>query len=347
MLTTVRLAQIKPILDAAKRAGIDVKRLTQQHLGISDWQVAPDPLEISLTNYFRIERDIAQHLDDLTAQMSTRRLTYMTGNFVLSQIQQCHTLNDAIKGLADYFNMMHGGVFNSVRQTSNLLTMVIDDRDFPYTLSEDRQVRLFLGDCVLLKTHCLLNSLSDGKASLALKRIGITRDARSSLDIHLRYWPTPITLGRETYELVYDLELALQPLYEIGPVDLSAAGIFARVIGQLDAQDKGSQPADILGRIVDLIKDGVTQQGAVAQSLGISVATLRRRLAADGLKFRDLILDERHALAKRLLSDGQSVRNVAEQLDYSDIRAFSRAFKKRFGVTPANFRKQIRTNAPP
>lgn len=342
MTASVHVSDIKPILSSVRDAGGDVEALIEAHIGNEHGQDHL-PAEISLSDYFRIERDIARQFDDLTAQMSTRRLTYTTGRFVLSHLQPSRTLCEAAQGLSDYFNMMHGGTFNSVRQSQSTVTMSIDDSEFPYTLGEDKAVRLFMGDSVLIKAHCLLNSLTNGRAEKALKRISIVRPQQVDEDLHLNFWRVPINCGKPAYELIYDLELALSPLEAPRAMALSSPGLYARVIEQLERNASENDPGDLLNRVVDLVKDGIVSQTDVASSLSISVATLRRRLAQEQVSFRDIVLEDRHQNARRYLSEGQPVVAVSDQLGYSDIRAFNRAFKKRFGMTPAAFRNSFQS----
>lgn len=340
MATQVHLSEISPMLASVKAAGGDLRAVLAQHVSDGAADISDLPDDIALSDYFRIERDIARQSDDLTAQMSTRRLTYTTGKFVVSHLQPSRTLCEAAQGLSEYFNMMHGGAFNAVRLSSATVTMAIDDRDFPYTLGDDAAARYFMGESVLIKAHCLLNSLTNGRADEALRRVGIARPERQENAIHLGFWSVPITYRRPIYELVYDIDLALAPLEAPRAMAMSSPGLYARIIEQLERQAAEEQPADFLNRVVDLVKDGVTRQAEVAKALSISVATLRRRLAQEEISFRDIVLEDRHQAARRFLSDGQTVNLVSDRLGYSDIRAFNRAFKKRFGITPAAFRNE-------
>ena len=74
--------------------------------------------------------------------------------------------------------------------------------------------------------------------------------------------------------------------------------------------------------------------------MGLSVATLRRRLSGEGFTFRALREEVLNETARRLLSGGKSVSDVAEALGFSDARAFNRAFKDWNGVTPKAFTSQ-------
>jgi AraC-like DNA-binding protein len=72
-----------------------------------------------------------------------------------------------------------------------------------------------------------------------------------------------------------------------------------------------------------------------AKRLGTSERTLRRALASDGVSFRTLVDDVRKARAEVLLADGRtSLAEVALVLGFSELSAFSRAFKRWTGRTP-------------
>jgi AraC-like DNA-binding protein len=78
---------------------------------------------------------------------------------------------------------------------------------------------------------------------------------------------------------------------------------------------------------------------SVAQQLGCSPATLRRRLAHEGVRFREIreaVLDD---VAKRWLADlTLTVETIAERLGYSDSFAFRRSFRRRNGRSPTAYR---------
>lgn len=335
--TLVEFRQIEPILRSVE-IGEDVLARILRQIGLpGDMDDISPETTLRIADYFRLQRDIARALDDLTVQMSTRKLTYETGRFIISQIETSETLQDAVRGLADYFNMLHGDTYNLVRVTANTLTLVIDDTTFPYTFSGDVPVVHFVGDCLAIKLHCLLDSLSHGLAEHALRRIGLKRRRSDEGDRQNGFWSVPIKYGRPTYELVYDFDLACEQVDLHTDLDLSMTGIFARVISYLDTHRGVTDQRSFKERTLDLVANGARHQGDVARQLGISVATLRRRLDAENTGFRSLTHQARLHQAEALLAKGQSVTRVSEKLDYSDVRAFNRAFKKWKGQTPAAF----------
>lgn len=77
----------------------------------------------------------------------------------------------------------------------------------------------------------------------------------------------------------------------------------------------------------------------MADLLGISARTLRRRMEAEGMRYSTLLAAARRKDAIRLLDDAAlSVADVALKLGYFDTANFTRAFKKFTGMTPTEYR---------
>jgi AraC-like DNA-binding protein len=86
----------------------------------------------------------------------------------------------------------------------------------------------------------------------------------------------------------------------------------------------------------DRLATGEPRRADVAAALAMSEHTLQRRLADEGLNFRDLLDDTRRELAICCLADpAQSLGGIAERLGFGDTSNFFRASKRWFGVPPA------------
>lgn len=78
----------------------------------------------------------------------------------------------------------------------------------------------------------------------------------------------------------------------------------------------------------------------VADLLHMSDRTLKRQLAAEGTSFSTLVDEVRYRHATSLLSrTDYSLEQIADELGYSDVANFSRAFKRWSGRSPSNWRK--------
>lgn len=73
---------------------------------------------------------------------------------------------------------------------------------------------------------------------------------------------------------------------------------------------------------------------ACAQALGLSRGSLQRNLAQQCSSFRALHDEVRRLRARRLLEEGQSVREVARACGFAELSPFYRAFRRWQGATP-------------
>lgn len=78
-----------------------------------------------------------------------------------------------------------------------------------------------------------------------------------------------------------------------------------------------------------------------ARAAGTSERTLRRRLAAEGTRFRQLRDEARMAQAQALLADPErSITDVALEVGFSDASSFARAYRRWHGESPAEARRR-------
>ena len=98
----------------------------------------------------------------------------------------------------------------------------------------------------------------------------------------------------------------------------------------------------IVDQIGEALSEGVPTLAEVAGRLGMSTRTLQRRLSADGLAYQDLVLGARKTLSEQLLQrTDYALAEIAFLTGFSDQSAFTRAFKRWHGTTPANYRRGV------
>jgi AraC-like DNA-binding protein len=101
---------------------------------------------------------------------------------------------------------------------------------------------------------------------------------------------------------------------------------------------------DIAGRVREVVfaqlRAGNPGMAAVAKAMAMSVATLRRRLEAEGTTHSEILDRVRSDLAMIYLTDSRlSVREIAFLLGYAQSRAFHNAFRRwSGGSTPVDYR---------
>lgn len=91
----------------------------------------------------------------------------------------------------------------------------------------------------------------------------------------------------------------------------------------------------------ELLPSGEPRQVDVAQRLSLTLRSFQRRLADQQTCYRDVLNETRHQLAVAYLGSQQySVGEVAFLLGFSEVSAFTRAFKRWTGSSPRSWRNQ-------
>jgi len=98
---------------------------------------------------------------------------------------------------------------------------------------------------------------------------------------------------------------------------------------------------ELLGMLTEALDDGAPQANQIAAQMGMSERTLYRRLANEGLTYREVLRQAQTTLAQKLLIDSDfSIAEIAFLTGFSEQSTFSRAFKRWVGQAPAQFRQQ-------
>ncbi len=106
------------------------------------------------------------------------------------------------------------------------------------------------------------------------------------------------------------------------------------------AEELNSDLVEILGYIEKNLSRTIREED-VAEYCHYSVSYFSKVFHnAIGMTFRDYVIQKRIGLAKQLLKEDKKtkVAFIAFQCGYKDVSYFTRIFKKKTGVTPANYR---------
>ncbi|WP_143307988.1 AraC family transcriptional regulator [Chitinophaga vietnamensis] len=84
---------------------------------------------------------------------------------------------------------------------------------------------------------------------------------------------------------------------------------------------------------------GVQSLEQIAANFNVSPRSLQRRLKEEGVKYQDVADAVRKSLALYYLSSGNyQLKDISYMLGYNELSAFTRAFKRWTGATPADYR---------
>jgi AraC-like DNA-binding protein len=187
----------------------------------------------------------------------------------------------------------------------------------------------------LLFTHALFVLVVGEPAKKGLAGVNLRRRSGKSAVPFSKL--TNVRLRSTLYALRYDREavgvIADRPNRE----DLTYEAVLRKQIELL--REIEGRPTALSDQVLTALREGAESQEEVAAALDMSSATLRRRLAEEGQRFRDLRAEMILERADTLLATNMPLADVALRLGFSDLRSFNRAYRTWRGVTPAKARK--------
>ena len=156
------------------------------------------------------------------------------------------------------------------------------------------------------------------------------------------FFHCPVQFGLPCTEVVWPASLLQTPLKSPDAVMRSMLDKQAHLlIKQVNA---GDEPiAGLQKALQESISAGLPNLDEVARRLCVSARTLQRRLQEHGSSFRNELELVRVEMAKNCLETGElSLADIANFLAYNDQSAFSHAFKRVTGQSPAKYQRTKR-----
>ena len=158
---------------------------------------------------------------------------------------------------------------------------------------------------------------------------------------HEDWFGCPVRFGAERDAILFSDETLARPNI------LGDEGISQYLTTHLDAElsEMTWEPALVMqarAAIAQALSEGAPKMAEIASGLGLSARSFHRRLSEHGMSFQSLTEETRRDLAEGLLRDERhSLAEIAFLTGFSEQSAFTRAFKRWVGTTPATYRKDI------
>ena len=159
----------------------------------------------------------------------------------------------------------------------------------------------------------------------------------ADLEPYRRLFRSALRFDSERSALVFPKGCLSQPL---PGADAKLRRLLEARIAQLESLGAGDLVDQMRRVLRNLLLGGRGSIDQVAEIFGIHRRTLNRRMRARGLTFQELVEEVRYDIARQLLRETDlNIVSVAAVLDYADAAAFTRAFRRWSGTTPAAWRK--------
>lgn len=166
--------------------------------------------------------------------------------------------------------------------------------------------------------------------------VNLSRPAPSRLDDHRRVFGLRIHFGAEFNGLVVTAGDMVRP----NPAaDASLAQYARKLIDTVSPSARTSMTHEVRRAAYLMMPSGKASIAMIAQSLGLHVRVLQRRLAAEQSEFSEILTNVRRELAVRYLANPTySVTQTSLLLGYGQPSSFTRWFIAEFGVGPTAWR---------
>lgn len=205
--------------------------------------------------------------------------------------------------------------------------------------SGDRRLGLRLSNEATLASATAIGREVSQDGTFAPLVVHLSHPAPSVIAHHEAYFECPVFFGSDRDAILISPDSINRPnkLGDEGITQFLQQHLDRELAQIADTKSLNQRTKDVIARA---LSEGLPKMEDVARNMGMSVRSLHRRLADDGMTFRTLTEDTRQELAKGLLRDERySIAEVAFLTGFSEQSSFNRAFKRWAGDTPATFRK--------
>ncbi len=339
-LGTTNASALSPKILAAAASGIE--ELIARHGGdidaifgratISTDQLASPINELNLTQFCALFEEAAKQTgyDNFGLQFGQGFEPQRLGAIGYIAITS-PTLAAGLNNLVRYFPAHQDSSILSLEEDRDLLWLTYQILD-PRIENRRQDAELSLG----MFCNVLRNALGPDWAPL---EVHFEHGKPDGGNEHEGRFGAPTLFGQRTNAIAFRREALGQAMGACDPY------LFA-VIEPFLAERVASRqaPTDLVAALKQEIKlqlgEGSSTLRALARRMGVESAELQRRLRALGVSYNDLMRAVRRDLALRYVRESDMpLTEIALAVGYSELSAFSRAFRAWTGVSPQRYRK--------
>jgi AraC-like DNA-binding protein len=158
-----------------------------------------------------------------------------------------------------------------------------------------------------------------------------------------RFFQAPLVFDAEQYAVAFPADWLHRPLASDDP---ELRRLLQKQVDALEEMYGDDFPQQVRNVLRTALLTGHAKADQVAALFAVHPRTLHRRLNAFGTGYRDMVDACRFQIAAQMLEDSAlEIGQVAAMLDYANASAFTRAFRRWSGTTPANWRASRKEQA--
>lgn len=330
MAVQARTAVLTNYLDVARHLGLNANVLLAE-VGLNPAMLADQSQRIpATTGVILLEKSaLLSGCDTLGLRMAELRQLADFGEVSLLLSHQ-NNLRDALKVIVHYRQLINDSLAIFVEESDK--TVIIREELVTDMGTNNRQ-SIELAIAVMHRFCAALLGAHWNPINVCF-----THDAPKDLSVHRRIFGCKVEFGCEFNGIV----CPASNLDAANPLANEAMARHAqRYLDSLLGKYGNSVAFDVRKSIYLLLPMGRATIAQIAQSLGMNVRTLQRRLDEEGASFSELISCVRRDLVIRYLENpAYSLGRIADMLGYSMPNSFTRWFVSQFNMPPATWRSE-------
>lgn len=322
-------------IGGAKAKGVDTRALLKKYR-IPEKPLKDPKARFGVDLVAKLYAGIALELNDEFMGFTEKPIKVGTFELMAEYVSHSQTLEELLQKAIRFYNQITDEV---------QMSLDIED-DHVYFTSEFRRPELDFEHFYVEYWHVIWHRFASWYIGKPIKLLGAyinyTPLDRDEFDLLFR---CPTHLKSKYNRLVFHKKYLQEPLIKSqgdlqvflrrAPIDMLTipgedTSLTALIKQQLDPRP--FKEDDILN---------LPTSEELAKSLAMSEQTLRRKLNAEGSNYQQIKDNLRQELANKLLGNRAiSIAKISKQLNFSEPRAFTRAFKQWSGYTPKEYRQQ-------
>tara|TARA_R110001592_G_scaffold29205_3_gene106210 strand:- start:5392 stop:6402 length:1011 start_codon:yes stop_codon:yes gene_type:complete len=333
-MATIGTHYILSALGGIKTKGLDARRLLQA-AGIAEQRLNNPKARFPVDSVARLYAGIAQELDDEFMGFTDERLKLGTFALMAEWVSTSRTLEELLRKGIRFYNQITSALSMSLEIKDDHVYLTSEfahpELDFEHFYIEywhviwHRFASWYIGKPIKLLTAYINYTPIDRAEFELLYRCPTNQKSKfNRLVFHKNYLQEPLVKTQR------DLEVFLNR----APIDLlTIPGEDTSLSAQINQLIEPRNTNELSRLVLPNAKE-------LSGQLNISEQTLRRKLSLEGTNYQQLKDELRLNIANKLLSSRTlTIGEISKFLNFSEPRAFSRAYKKWNGMRPRDYKR--------
>lgn len=318
------------LCDYLMRKGYEESALVD-FLGLDLSQLNAEDSRINLDRYYALWREAIEFVAEPNLAIKLAAKNVMEGMGLVGHVFfNCKTLKEALEHYKRYYQLVNQSIeINLIERGGEAVIQYSVKEGFEYCQYE-------IEYSLTIAAHRAKRLLQSG---LDMHYVGFEHAQPDYLEAYEEAFRCPLKFDQKCSEIAFDA------VYLDYKMPRNSPSLYKVLTAHLDrllsSLGKGATIASKVESIVSKkISDTELDADYVASRLNMSRNTLYRKLKKEGVAYQDIVDGVRADYATEHLKSGEySITELTFLLGFSEVSAFSRAFKRWTGKTPNSFLK--------